>query len=586
MAQETWKRYFAPAASLIAKPYTGSDQPRTNFANSSKYASPLPQVYAGAPNRIDRYNQYEAMDLDSQISSSLDIIAEFCTQTSEETGMPFEFYFKNIPSASEAKILADFLKKWIAINKFNSRLFDIVRNIIKYGDQFFIRDPETQQWLTVYHSNVEKVIVNESEGKKPEQYSILDLDLNLQALAATQVPLQSGGTSPAIPGQTYNNIAQNTRLSSFGRPSRFSETRGATAVNAEHIVHLSMNNGLDPAWPFGTSILERIYKTYKQKELLEDSVLIYRIQRAPDRRVFYIDVGDLPEQKAMAFVEQVKNSINQKRIPSKTGGGTSIMDAAYNPTSILDDLYFPQNTEGKGCRVETLPGGDPTWGINELQYFDNKLTRGLRVPSSYLPTGADDSPATYSDGKVGNALIQEFRFSKFCERIQNTISRVFDEEFKLFLKRRDINISSDIFEVRFVQPQSFATWRQIELNSAEINNFIQIIGAGSFISKRYAMEKYLGWNKDEIEANIKMLIEENPTKFSKLSNISSTINSSDAPLDLRNVGINQTDLFDPAETETTPGAEEVDTQTPETEAPTDTSTEAPATPTTPTTPAP
>jgi hypothetical protein len=95
-----------------------------------------------------------------------------------------------------------------------------------------------------------------------------------------------------------------------------------TVLDAKHVVHISLSEGLDWFWPFGQSILEMIFKVFKQKELLEDAVLIYRTARAPERRVFKIDVGNMPSHMAMAFVERVKNEIHQRRIPSNTGGGS------------------------------------------------------------------------------------------------------------------------------------------------------------------------------------------------------------------------------------------------------------------------
>jgi hypothetical protein len=256
--------------------------------------------------------------------------------------------------------------------------------------------------------------------------------------------------------------------------------------------------------------------------------------------VFYIDVGDLPEHKAMAFVEQVKNSVSQRRIPSKTGGGSNMLDASYNPISILDDFFFPQKPDGRGSRIDTLPGGETSWGTDELQYFDNKLARGLRVPSSYLPTGPDDSPATYNDGKVGSALIQEFRFAEYCKRIQRSIARVFDQEFKLYLKKREINIDSSLFTLTFVEPQSFVTWRQIEIDTSRINNFNSVVDK-SFISKRWAMERYLGLGAEEINKNNEMIMEENPSKFAEVNNIRSVTDRA-TPVDLRDVGFTKTDF--------------------------------------------
>ena len=113
--------------------------------------------------------------------------------------------------------------------------------------------------------------------------------------------------------------------------SRFQEGEGEVAIDAENVVHLSLSEGLDNNFPFGNSLLETIFKVYKQKELLEDAIIIYRVQRAPERRVFYVDVGNMPSHLAMQFVERVKTEIHQRRIPSSTGGGTNVIDSFHNP---------------------------------------------------------------------------------------------------------------------------------------------------------------------------------------------------------------------------------------------------------------
>jgi hypothetical protein len=112
-----------------------------------------------------------------------------------------------------------------------------------------------------------------------------------------------------------------------------------------------MTEGLDVNWPFGVSLFESIFKVFKQKELLEDAILIYRISRAPERRMFKIDVGNMPAHLAMQFVERVKNEINQRRIPTQSGGGQNLMDASYNPMSMNEDFFFPQTAEGRGSSV-------------------------------------------------------------------------------------------------------------------------------------------------------------------------------------------------------------------------------------------
>jgi hypothetical protein len=310
------------------------------------------------------------------------------------------------------------------------------------------------------------------------------------------------------------------------------------AVDASNIVHVSLSDGLNNAWPFGQSILDSVFKVYKQKELLEDSIIIYRVQRAPERRVFYIDVGNMPAHKAMAFIERTKNEVHQTRIPNKSGGGTNVMDAAYNPLSIMEDYFFAQTAEGRGSKVEVLPGGDNLGEIDDLRYFNNKLMRGLRVPSSYLPTGSDDGTATYQDGRVGTALIQEYRFAKYCERLQNTMQTHFDKEFKMFLKHRGINIPSNLFSIQLTESQNFASYREMELDSQRVTMFGGVEGV-QYLSRRFILKKYLGLTEDEIVENEINWREENTD--SSLQN--------NAKRDLGGVGIRTGDIegFEPTD---------------------------------------
>lgn len=486
--------------------------------HTSKYSSYLPEYYVGQPNRIDRYRQYDNMDGDSEISRSLDTIADFCTQPEEHEETPFKFVFKGNVSETEVSILDKTLLQWCSLNNFNKRIWDIVRNVVKYGDKFFVRDPETFEWLDIFQENVASIEVNSAEGKKPTAYMIRNLDLHLRDQVASPNMNNAGGnsltgiggsgsgmgTSPSIPSNITNfNVAGGSNgKAAAGSQSIFK-------IDAENVVHLSLNSGVSPSWPFGVSMLESIMKTFQQKSLLEDAILIYRIQRAPERRVFYIDVGNMPPNKAAAYLERIKTEIHQKRIPNRMGGGQSIMDASYNPLAMLDDFFFAQTADGRGSKVETLPAGDNLGSIDDLKYFNNKLTRGLGIPSSYIPSGPDDGTATYNDGKIGTAYLQEYRFARQCKRIQMLISDIFDFEFKLFLKKRGNNIDSSLYELVFHDPQSFSKYRQIELDNSYLSMFGQIINT-PFISKRYAMIRYLGWTEDEILENEKYWLEENP----------------------------------------------------------------------------
>ena len=465
------------------------------------YASRLPEVYTGHPNRVERYNQYENMDSDSEINACLDILAEFSTQKNEQNSTPFEVKYNETPTDNEVKIIKQQLQQWVKLNKLDQRMFRIFRNTLKYGDQVFIRDPETFEMYWVDMTKVARVIVNESEGKRPEQYVIRDINPNFQNLSVAVKTTTDYQANPPSTGYVapYNYTAPNAGSSGAGG-NRFSAAMNESVIDAKHVVHLSLSEGLDFYWPFGMSVLETIFRVFKQKELLEDAVLIYRVSRAPERRVFKIDVGNMPSHMAMAFVERVKNEIHQRRIPSHTGGGQNIMDSSYNPLSINEDYFFPQTADGRGSSVDTLPGGSNLGEIDDLKYFNNKMCRGLRVPSSYLPTGPDDSDRQMNDGRVGTALIQEYRFNQYCERLQRLVVQKLDDEFKMFMRWRGFNIDSGLFSIEFNPPQNFASYREAELDTTRVNTF-SALEQIPYLSKRFLLKRYLGLSEEEVTEN-------------------------------------------------------------------------------------
>ena len=513
-----WKKYFSLVdTSGQMSPVNGSvnADSRANPTHRN-YSSYLPDVYSGHPNRLERYGQYDTMDADSEVNAALDILAEFCSQLNEENGTPFRVFFKEQATPTEVKIIRKFMQQWTKLNKFEKRIFKVVRNVFKYGDVFFVRDPETQAWMYVDPQKVDRIIVNESEGKKPEQYVIRDFNPNLETLATTAISpsnVTGGGSQYASSYAAGQGGAGGSRGMTGAFPTnlngnRFSKTENQYNIDSKHVIHISLSEGLDNNFPFGTSLLESIFKVYKQKELLEDAILIYRIQRAPERRVFYIDVGNMPSHLAMSFVERVKNEVIQRRIPSVTGGGQTVVDSGYNPLSINEDYFFPQTSEGRGSKVEVLPGGTNLGEIDDLKYFTNKLFRALRIPSSYLPTGSDDGGSNFNDGRVGTAYIQELRFNKYCERLQSLMNETFDTEFKLYLHNKGINVDSNIFDVKFSPPQNFASYRQTEMDTARVSTYTSLAEV-THLSKRFALKRFLGLSAEEMAENETMWKEEN-----------------------------------------------------------------------------
>jgi hypothetical protein len=516
-----WKRYFTPVNKTgTLSPISGSGTGSSLGAGVGRtnYSSYLPDVYTGHPNRLERYGQYDTMDMDSEVNAALDILAEFCTQINDENSTPFQVAFKEQATSTEIKIIKKYLQQWTKLNKFEKRIFKIVRNAFKYGDSFFIRDPEDQSWFYVDPSKVDKIIVNESEGKLAEQYVVRDINVNFENLTTTQINPTNQNMTPGNVAYITGGAQQRGMVggSSQQNGSRFATNMNQWAIDAKHVIHISLSEGLDNNFPFGNSLLESIFKVYKQKELLEDAIIIYRVMRAPERRVFYIDVGNMPPHLAMGFVERVKNEVNQRRLPSVAGGSSSVVDSSYNPLSITEDYYFPQTAEGRGSKIDTLAGGTNLGEIDDLRFFTNKLFRALRIPSSYLPTGPDDGGSSFNDGRVGTAYIQELRFNKYCERLQSLMNEVFDLQFKMYMNKKGINIDPNLFDLKFNPPQNFAAYRQAEMDGARVNTFTTMAGI-PHISKRFALKRFLGLSQEEMAENEKMWKEENVDTKTNLS---------------------------------------------------------------------
>lgn len=510
----TWKKHFQPIdknkkLQAVIKNRTSSNSPSANANNS--FSSFLPEIYAGHPQRRERYTQYDIMDQDSEVNAALDTISDFSTRPDETTGALFGINFVGKARDTEVEILKNELQNWVNLNQLQVRLWRLFRNTIKYGDQFFIRDPQTKILYYVDASKVDQIILDETQGKEPKYYVISDLDINLVSKVATRPDtygqnIQGNGTQSLSSPTGFTNQTRIANVKgNVGNPN----PENACYIDAAHVVHFSLSEGLDANWPFGTSILEPIFKVFKQKELLEDSIIIYRVQRAPERRIFYVDVGGIPPHKTQAYLDKVKMDIHQRRIPTRSGGGSNMVDATYNPLSMLEDYFFAQTPEGRGSRVETLPGGENLGSIDDLKYFNNKMIRGLRVPSSYLPTGPEDGQATFNDGRVGTAYIQEYRFANFCARLQGLMVSVLEDEFKLFVRQRGFNIDASSYNLTFNPPQNFRMFEDIEKDSAFLNNYNSAKDI-PWLSKRFAGKRYLGLTDEDLIENEQMWLEENP----------------------------------------------------------------------------
>jgi hypothetical protein len=478
----------------------------------------------GSSSRMSRYQEYDTLDTDVDVSRALDIIAEEMTNINSKTKLGLDINIiaedGHLIGSNVISTLKVALKHWTIMQGMDTKLFDVSRQMIKYGDVFFKKNKGKKKWEYINATNVIAAVVDAEDVTKIIAYQIRK---------DAKKPRNNGGGSIPVQSEYETEI-----------------------VPAIDVVRFTLNDDMSDQAPFGSSVLAPVYRVQKQKELLEDAIVIYRVQRAPERRVFYIDGGKMNPARAAKYLESVKNSINQKKIPSISGGKSTI-DSTYNPQSMQEDFYFISRPDGKGSRVETLPGGQNLGELADLEYFRSKVLEGLRIPPSYLPNfETQGNSGVFNDGNVGVSYMQEIQFFKYVSRLQKYMNKTLDVEFKRFLKSIDIHIDEMIYEISLPKTTNYENYKESAIDAELLNQFGNADGV-EFLSKRFILSRYLKLSADEIATNERMLRQErgfditnSPDAVVKLYNpdlmdISNTENDSTSESDLSEIGNSDTD---------------------------------------------
>ena len=246
------------------------------------------------------------------------------------------------------------------------------------------------------------------------------------------------------------------------------------------------------------SYLHKAIKPVNQLRMIEDALVIYRISRAPERRIFYIDVGNLPKIKAEQYLKDVMSRYRNKLVYDATTG--EIRDDR-NHMSMLEDFWLPRREGGRGTEITTLPGGSNLGEIDDIVYFQRKLYRSLNVPISRL-----ESEAGFSLGRSTEITRDELKFTKFVQRIRKKFVPLFTDILKTQLLLKGIIAPDDWPEMQehiqydFLQDGHFAELKDAELLNDRINTLDAVQGyIGTFFSKDYVMKKVLRMNDAEIQ---------------------------------------------------------------------------------------
>jgi hypothetical protein len=246
------------------------------------------------------------------------------------------------------------------------------------------------------------------------------------------------------------------------------------------------------------SYLHKAIKPVNQLRMIEDALVIYRISRAPERRIFYIDVGNLPKIKAEQYLKDVMNRYRNKLVYDASTG--EIRDDR-NHMSMLEDFWLPRREGGRGTEITTLPGGSNLGEIDDITYFQKKLYKSLNVPISRM-----DSEAGFSLGRASEITRDELKFTKFVQRIRKKFVPLFTDILKtqLLLKGviapEDWDVMQEHIQYDFLQDGHFSELKDAEL----LNDRIQTLDSiqsyiGTFFSKEYVLKRVLRMNDAEID---------------------------------------------------------------------------------------
>jgi hypothetical protein len=242
--------------------------------------------------------------------------------------------------------------------------------------------------------------------------------------------------------------------------------------------------------------------------MIEDATVIYRISRAPERRIFYIDVGNLPKLKAEQYLRDIMVKYKNKLVYDSATG--EVRDDRKH-LSMLEDFWLPRREGGKGTEITTLPGGQNLGELEDVKYFEKKLYKALSVPVSRL----NPESSGFSLGRTNEITRDELKFAKFVDRLRNKFSNLFDQAMRVQCVLKGICTNEEWSEFKeyihydFIKDNNFSELKEAEL----MTNRLQLLGSvdpytGRYFSQAWIQRNVLRLNDDEIKVMEKEIEQE------------------------------------------------------------------------------
>ena len=407
--------------------------------------------------RRARYKSYEQMDEYPEVGAAFDVYSDDCTQRDTQNN---RWTIK-----TDSPDVVNEINNLFETIKLDRVYFDICRNAVKFGDCFMeliadVNNPAAGiQRIKVLNPNY--ILRVEDE------YGYLKNFLQ-------QIPDKEMGDPNSGTLDNYGSLGT--------KATKFIE------LDKHQIIHFRLFTSDPKFYPYGKSVAAYGVNTFRSLRMMEDAMLIYRLARAPERRIFYIDVGNLPSSKAEMFIERVKEKFKKEKYFRNAG-----VDARYNPLA-ADEDYFVPIKGNQGTRIETLPGAQNLGEVTDVSYFRDKLLASLKVPKDFVSVDKDQG----SERKA-NLSELDVKFARAVTRVQHDIEVGLEIIAKRHLAMKNFpQTLINNLRIELPDPSDRYTKRKLEIDEARLR-IIQGVTQTQLFPKDYIYKEYYDMSEGEIQ---------------------------------------------------------------------------------------
>ena len=479
----------------VISPVPQSNEDSSDYYVSSGFYGQYVDIDGVFKSEFELIKRYREMALHPEVDSAIeDIINEAIV--SDQNDSPVEIDLENLPASAKLKeLIREEFKKVKEVIGFDKKCHEILRNWyidgrIYYHKVIDVKKPEEGLKEVRYIDPLKIKLVRKLKTDPTLQGAIKRVNANNPADVETPEIEEYYQYDPSAT-QSKNALGAigQTPFATKQRPVKI-------APDAITFCHSGL---VDRNKQTILSYLHKSIKALNQLRMIEDSLVIYRLSRAPERRIFYIDVGNLPKIKAEQYLKEVMNRYRNKLVYDASTG--EIRDDRKH-MSMLEDFWLPRREGGRGTEITTLPGGQNLGELSDIEYFQKKLYRSLGVPESRIAGSGDG----FNLGRSSEILRDEIKFTKFVGRMRKRFSNLFLDMLKTqcILKNivtpEDWETLSDHIQFDYVYDNHFAELKETEL----INERLGVVAAvdpyiGKYFSLDYVRRNILKQKDEEIE---------------------------------------------------------------------------------------